>query len=176
MEENKVSIWGKVKNRTKWILSYVIDSYYKLRWKAPEVYNIETTLRAIIEKNASISRFGDGEVDIMAGRDIPFQKYDDNLAEKMKIILKTEVEDFFVGIPDIFGDLSLYNRYARIYYKNHLRNNRRIWAYLLNESKKYYCAGMTRPYMDLENKSCSMKYFELLCKIWEGKKVIIVCK
>lgn len=169
-----MSIYTKIKNRTKWILSYPVDFCYKLMWKAPEVYDIEDTLRKLIEKNASISRFGDGELDIMAGRSIPFQKYDDDLAEKMKFILKTEYEDFFVGIPDIFNGLSIYNDKAREYYNNHLRNNRKIWAHLLNSKKQYYCTGMTRPYMDLVNKSNSKKYFELLSQIWNGKKVVIV--
>lgn len=169
-----MSIYTKIKNRTKWILSYPVDFFYKLVWKAPEVYDIEDTLRELIERNASISRFGDGELDIMAGRSIPFQKYDNDLAEKMKLILKTEYEDFFVGIPDIFKGLSIYNDRARDYYRNHLRNNRKIWAHLLNSRKKYYCTGMTRPYMDLVNKSNSKKYFELLGQIWNGKKVVIV--
>lgn len=164
----------KIKNRWNWIKSYPIDFYYWITWNIPKVVGIEETIQQIISKNASISRFGDGEIDIMMGKSIPFQKFDSSLSLKMKEILKSDDENFLVGIPDIFNGLSAYNENAKKYFKSQLRNNRKNWAKLLKKGKKYYCAEITRPYMDLADKSHSERYFKELTKIWEDKKIIIV--
>lgn len=169
-----MSIVTKIKNRTHWLLSYPESGFYKLFYKAPNVKDIETTISIIVDEAGSISRYGDGELDIMAGRDIPFQKYDAELAKKMKKILLTDEKDFFVGLPDVFDDLSIYNEKAKKYYSNYLRNNRKYWYTLTRKDKIYYCTGMTRPYMDLKDKTQSPHYFELLKRIWKDKKVVII--
>ncbi len=170
-----MSILTKIKNRTKWAISYPINWFYKTFYQEPVVKGIEDTIVEIIKNNCSISRFGDGEFDIIFGKDIPFQKYDAKLAEKMRNILFTNDDYFLVGLPNAFGSLDMYNNAAQIYYKNYMRNNRKKCYKCLNRKNKiYYCAGMTRPYMDLEDKTPSEKYFNLLKQIWKDKKVVII--
>lgn len=169
-----MSIKTKIKNRIRWLFSYPKSWFYQFAYQAPNVKDIEITINKIIEVSGSISRYGDGELDIMVGRDIPFQKYDVRLATRMKNILLTEHNDFLVGLPDVFNGLSIYTDKAKQYYKNYLRANRKYWYTLTKKDKVYYCAGMTRPYMDLVDKSRSTYYFELLKKIWNGKKIVIV--
>ena len=170
-----MSIVTKIKNRTKWLLSYPTNWYYKTFYKEPIVKNIEETITELIHNNFSISRYGDGEFDIIFGKDIPFQKYDAMLAEKMKNILLLEDKPFLVGLPDAFGSLDMYNSAAQTYYKNYMRNNRKNCYKCLNRERKvYYCTGMTRPYMDLADKTPSGKYFNLLKQIWQDKKVVII--
>ena len=80
-----------------------------------------------------------------------------------------------VGIPDTFNSLDMYTDFAKNYFENYLRKNRKNWYKYLNRKQKvYYCSEMTRPYMDLADKRPSGKYFELLKQIWKDKKVVIV--
>ncbi len=169
-----MSIATKIKNRTKWLLSYPNHWFYKTFYPKPIVKNIEETLRVIIANNPSVSRYGDGELDIMVGKDIPFQKYDKRLADKMQAILQTEEDDFLVCLHDIFDDYSYLTEKAQEYFDNHVRNTRHLWYKRLKPQKTYYCTQITRPYMGLKDKSKSPLYFSLLKQIWQDRNIIMV--
>lgn len=169
-----MSIFTKVKNRTKWLLSYPNHWFYKTFYPKPIVKNIEETLRVIIANNPSVSRYGDGELDIMVGKDIPFQKYDKRLAEKMQVILQTEEDDFLVCLQDIFDDYSYLTERVQKYFDNYVRNTRHLWYKRLKPQKTYYCSQITRPYMGLKDKSKSPLYFSLLKQIWQDRNIIMV--
>ena len=82
-----MSIANKIKNRTKWLLSYSTNWYYITFFKEPIVKNIEETILELVHSNRSIARYGDGELDLITGKDIPFQKNDVGLVERLKNIL-----------------------------------------------------------------------------------------
>ena len=44
------------------------------------VKDVDQTLDYILAHHSSVARFGDGEIDLIAGRDIPYQAYDPALA------------------------------------------------------------------------------------------------
>nr|WP_307959983.1 GT-D fold domain-containing glycosyltransferase [Streptococcus uberis] len=48
------------------------------------VFNIEKSLEHILNNKSSVARFGDGEIDIIAGNSIPYQDYDRELANQLK--------------------------------------------------------------------------------------------
>lgn len=169
-----MGLMQKVKNRTKWLFSFPIHWFYKTFFPKPTVKSIEQTLLEIIEKQPSVSRFGDGELDIMIGHNIPFQQYDARLAQKMRDILVTGHNDFFVCLPDVFAGYSHLTPFAQKYYNNHLRMNRKHWYRLLKVNKEYYCAQITRPYMDFQDKSNAGSYFELLKKVWQDRDIVMI--
>lgn len=169
-----MSIVTKIKNRTKWALSYPRHLFYKTFYPKPIVKNIEETLLKVIEDQPSVSRYGDGELNIMMGRDIPFQKYDKRLADKMKRILQTDENEFIVCICDVFDDYSYLTETAQKYFELHMRSSRHQWYKLLKPKKTYYCAQITRLYMGLKDKSRSPEYFNLLKKIWKDRDIIMV--
>src|SRR5699024_11440243 len=53
------------------------------------VKDVDQTLDYILAHHSSVARFGDGEIDLIAGRDIPYQSYDPALAEHLKRVLYT---------------------------------------------------------------------------------------
>lgn len=170
-----MALISKIINRAKMLHNFMIDSWYKCFYKKPTVIGIEETILELVQSDRSIARYGDGELDLIMGKDIPFQKNDVGLLEKLKHILLLEDDYFMVGIPDTFNSLDFYNESAKRYFKNYLRNYRKNWYKNLNRKEKiYYCAEMTRPYMDLADKSPSEKYFNLLRQIWKDKKVVII--
>ncbi|NRO18924.1 GT-D fold domain-containing glycosyltransferase [Lactobacillus helveticus] len=63
-------------------------------WSKNKKYNISVldnyeSLKLIKNKQLSVIRFGDGELDLIRGCDIPYQNYNPMLANKMKnLILK----------------------------------------------------------------------------------------
>ena len=169
-----MSILTKIRNRTRWLLSYPTHWYYKTFYPKPIVKNIEETLHKIIDDKVSISRYGDGELNLMAGRDIPFQVCDPLLTEKLRAVIKTEEVNFIVGLTDIYESLDKYSEAAKCYFENHIRATRKEWYRFLKFGKTYYSAQITRPYMDWKDKSKSAWYFQLLKQIWANRKVLIV--
>lgn len=143
----------------------------------PKIYNAQETIDFLLNSEKSLARFGDGEIVLINGGNIGYQKYDPILAQKLKEILKNNQENLMVGINhwyyypkyDINSDsvtknFSLYN--API-----LRNKLND---LINYSKEYCDAGFTgNAVYDNERKI----FFENIKKLWESKSVVLVhCK
>ncbi|WP_248298289.1 GT-D fold domain-containing glycosyltransferase [Streptococcus iniae] len=92
-----------------------MDSLDKIK-----VYPILESLDFIIDNNASVARFGDGEIDIMSGHSIPYQTYDEALAGQLRDILRSPSnETFLVCLPDVFNHLERYNSNARVFWEKH---------------------------------------------------------
>ncbi|HEX8563131.1 MAG TPA: GT-D fold domain-containing glycosyltransferase [Flavobacterium sp.] len=141
----------------------------------PIVRSIEETLDRINSEKCSISRFGDGEfLYIIDKLNLPFQKYDTRLAEKMKDILISEEPNILVGLPIGYHSLHNLKRTSQITWRSQI-----AWIYprlkkYLKPGKTYYNASMTRVYSGYEDKSCSKVYFEKLMQIWEGREVLLI--
>ena len=68
----------------------------------PDIRGIEQTIKRIIDEHCSVSSYGDGELDITVGRNIDFQTYDPQLAQKMKDILQLSDENYTVCLHNSF--------------------------------------------------------------------------
>lgn len=62
----------------------------------PKVYSRDESLSILEREPKSFARMGEGEIDIIEGRYIPFQKYDPLLGEKMLKLLTTKRDDVYV--------------------------------------------------------------------------------
>ena len=67
------------------------------------VKDVDQTLDYILAHHSSVARFGDGEIDLIAGRNIPYQSYDPALAEHLKRVLYTPSRpELVVCMSDVF--------------------------------------------------------------------------
>ncbi len=169
-----MSIITKIKNRSRWLMSYPVYWYTRATFKNPEVKGMEETIKRIIEINGSASRYGDGELEIMVGRSIDFQKYEPELAQKMRDILQLDDENFLVCINDAFRGCPECNEQSRAFWKENLRKNLKYYKKLLKKGKVYYDACITRPYMRYTDKSKSPYYFSLLKQIWQDRDIVFI--
>ena len=62
----------------------------------PKVYNCNESLSILEREPKSFARIGDGEIRLMEGKDISFQKYDPVLAEKMFKLLTEKRADIYI--------------------------------------------------------------------------------
>lgn len=138
------------------------------------VKNNEESLEWIKENKCSVARFGDGEFDIIAGRDIPYQDYDEKLARTMCEILSIQSdENYLVCLPDVFERTERYTQGVVDFWENHLANNKHL--YIENCKNEWYGSTfLSRPYIDLADKSGCGEYFENLKGLWENRDVLIV--
>lgn len=139
-----------------------------------KVIDNEKSLEYILEHKCSVARFGDGEFDIMTGKSIPYQTYNEKLADELKTIVgTTSSERFLVCMPDVFERLERYNDFCINFWTNHLKANMPVYRRLC-KAPWYGSTNLSRPYMDLADKSTAGDYFSHLRKLWDGRDVLIV--
>ena len=143
--------------------------------KPLSVMSIEDTLKLIIEKELSVTRYGDGELLMMADQmNESFQDYDPFIAQKLKQVLKSKRDDLLICIPDVFNDMSQYNEVAMKWFRYFLRRKKYLFYRYFDENTTYGNLAITRCYMDYIDKSKCERYFELLKKIWNDKDVVFI--
>ena len=128
-----------MKEKLKQILARFVFSLYhkKILKNRISVNSIEETVEHLVKSEDSLVRFGDGEIKLMAGKEIPFQKPDPALAERLKDILQTEEAGLSVALPDIFEDVSAYVEKSQSFWMEHLLFHRR-------EYNRYCCVRAVR--------------------------------
>ena len=85
------------------------------------IISSEDTLDEIIKNNRSISRFGDGEINLIDGVSIGFQEANKILTKKLKKVLKSKRKDLLIGINIPYNNsyLNIYNYEAKQYFINY---------------------------------------------------------
>ena len=67
------------------------EKLVKKLYYPPHIVSVDKTIDAIIQRKASIARYGDGEFDIIYGRPQGFQPQNKQLARRLKEILKKNI-------------------------------------------------------------------------------------
>ncbi len=144
-------------------------------YKKLKVYDSINTLDLIVQKNLSIGRFGDGELELMTGQDLNFQKSDIVLVNKLKE-LKTS-KNFLVCIPNIFD--KAFNKINIIdsefkFWRNNKLKYYYLWKKYFNRNKCLGDAFISRFYLRYKDKSKVGDYIIKLKKLWDKRNIIIV--
>ena len=153
---------------------YVDRLYLRPHSGKPNILSIEETIDTIIQKNLSVIRFGDGEVTLLEGSNLSFQKKNDNLLKRLEEIIKIQKSGLLICIPGIWGRLDIFAPFARRFIMHHMYRYRHIWRKLLAEDAVYGDSYITRHYLAFEDKTNAGENFKNLFKIWEGKKVVLI--
>lgn len=145
------------------------------------VYNIKVkknneTVKYILKNKSSVIRLGDGELDLINGKSIPYQRYNQTLASELKDILYTSSnKKLVICLPDIFNNLIRYDASTlNWYYANFFYQNRKLLKPLTKMSNWYGSTFISRPYLALRDKSNVGYYYNTLKQIWEDKNLLIV--
>ncbi|KAG4095512.1 DUF1792-domain-containing protein [Neocallimastix lanati (nom. inval.)] len=130
----------------------------------------EETLDYIINNNKSISRFGDGEFNLIFGEGIRFQKFDNNMSKRLADILNSNKEGLIIAIPDKLKMVKNNNNF----WKNYISMYQYKLIKLLNFNKIYGNTQMSRFYWFNNNRSDVLKYIDKLKLIWDKKDIVII--
>ena len=143
--------------------------------KRLKIFSPEETLDEIINNNKSLTRYGDGEFELIFGNNINFQKYNKTLSKRLFNILQNNEENLLIGIPNSFNIeyLNNFKDYPKYFWRKWINKNKYKLIFL-NKTKKYYSSFITRFYMDYKNNSNLNKYIKKLKKIWDKKDVLII--
>ncbi|RND58161.1 GT-D fold domain-containing glycosyltransferase [Lacticaseibacillus paracasei] len=170
----------------KRVVHLIQEKYYREKYKKflrsiqvsrkiPHVYSSEYTMHELSVGTKSLARFGDGEfVWMMQQSKGSFEKNSPELAEKLLWVLRSSDPDMLICIPDVFSELNRFNTTSRLYWERELSIQGLSWVKFLDSKRYYYDTQVTRPYMDMKEKTSSKNIFEGFQKIWRNRNVLIV--
>ena len=142
-------------------------------FKGLKVFSNEETVDEIIKNKKSISRFGDGEFQLIFGKNIGFQKNNKIIRDKLIKILKNNEKNLLVGIIQ-YKTLNKLLNYENEFWSNFLDKYKFQLVKVLNKKKKYYSSTISRFYLRYKDKSKMYKYIKKLKKIWENRDILII--
>lgn len=146
----------------------------KTQKKTLNVLSIHETLDYVLKHHSSIIRYGDGEMDLISGHSIPYQDYHPELASKLKNIMSlASGEQLVICLSDVFENLGRYQDYARDFWLTHLQTYKQTYLEIC-QAPWYGSTFISRPYMDLLDKSASKENFEKIRTLWEQQDILIV--
>ena len=153
---------------------YMFSKYvYHGNWK-PQVLSMMETINIIKKEKLSVVRFGDGEIYMLDGGDIPFQKKQGDLTTRLEEVLRTNTPGLLVCVPGIFDGLEKFDTVAYWFFMHHLYRNGHTWKKLLSMNTTYGETNITRPYLAYKDKSHCEKIFKELFSIWEDCDVLLI--
>lgn len=155
-------------------LAYFIRTRIIGKTWEPHVLSIDETLARLEKNNLSMIRFGDGELSLISGSDLGFQRFDNDLAEKLTHILKLNEPDLLICIPGIFDRLEKLTRVGFWFEIHHLFRYSRLWRTLTSPDRVYGEAFITRPYLGYKDKSGASYIYERIKKLWSGRRVLLI--
>lgn len=173
-------------NKLKQVMHGVQEMYYRSKYRSyqrflhnrsmmPKVINTHDTLDALINGKKSISRFGDGEfVWIQQQSRGSFQKNSPELANRLLEVLHSNNPNVLICIPDVFTSVHRFTTSSRLYWERELALEGRQWINFLQLEREYYDTQVTRPYMDLSDKSAAKDIFNQFSAVWFERNVLIV--
>lgn len=156
------------------IISYFrsFKNYYS---KKPKILNTIETIDDLINNKVSVTRFGDGEFDlILNNRSLAFQKSDILLREKLIEILKSNERNIYVCIPYSLISTFNMNKKAAFFWNLYFnRNYQKLMPYF-NFKTVYGDSLFTRLYMDYKDKTDSPQLFNKLFEVWTNQDILII--
>ena len=136
----------------------------------------EDTLNEIINNNRSISRFGDGEFNLILGHKIGFQEVNLKLIKKLKKVLKSREKGLLIGIF-----LPYNNKYVKPfiysvkrYIIKWIESRKKDIFSLIDLNREYYSSFITRFYIFYKDKSKVPDYIKKFKQIWEKRDILII--
>lgn len=145
-------------------------------YNGPIIYSADELMKKLIKENKSLCRFGDGEFEIILGRDrSKFQKKNEILAKRLDEVLHNNNSNVIVAIADNYGSLEKYTEEAATDIRNYLTEDvRKQHMQLLDMNRIYYDAYASRAYLMYKDKSHANELFNLYKELFRDRDILIV--
>lgn len=138
------------------------------------ILSTDKSIDYLIDNKCSLARYGDGELNIIMGGDIHFQKYNEKLAKRLKELLCDKNAKIMIGIPLAINSTSGYKKEAKDFWNMNMSTGRMHWIKFCHKKSCYLNASITRCYIDYEDKKKSVRWFEKFLGIWNDLNILIV--
>lgn len=177
MNSSVISIFAKV-------IKFIIRQYNKfiaipiLHSKLKDIAILASmnSIQYIIDNRCSVSRFGDGEFDVLLGKNgNTFQTANAKLAERLKhILVSNDAPNHMVGIPRPLKGTDDLRPLSRDFWGYYIKENINYLLPFISKDRIYLDTQLSRFYMAYKDKSHCKEHLALLKKIWDGRDIVIV--
>lgn len=166
----------KIRNLPKRIDREIETVKYKNDKFASQLHimNTEESLRYIENNKISFYRYGDGEIALMMGEGIAFQEADEQLGNRLRELLKPNMEGIKAAIP-----------YYYFHYEHGLIDFVESFAYAMKNQRRYLIEHCDKDYLYLDTSISQMyqsyeeydfdDYFGRVKKLFVGRNVTLIC-
>ncbi|MDR1733685.1 MAG: GT-D fold domain-containing protein [Oscillospiraceae bacterium] len=136
----------------------------------------EESLRRLVAGNCSMARFGDGEIMLLAGRNLAFQRVHPELLLKLRSILRGSQPGLLVGITTAFcpKEFQTLTPEARGCWQNHSAAFARAWSRNTLRGHVYDNSCVSRIYIDTQDRDYAAKMISLWRRVWKDRDVVII--
>lgn len=135
----------------------------------------EETLRILQCEPKSFVRFGDGEIDIMEGRNTVFQSFNSELSQKLKDILNNKHSNYYVGInQSYFHSPFRYPDRQHRFYRERGTKLRSCFLRECNPDISYLDACCFGAYFRYGDDYDFESYYSDIRNCFKGKNIILV--
>lgn len=144
--------------------------------EVPRILEGTKLLEKIVEDHSSLCRFGDGEFEMIRGKERPwFQKPNYMLSRRLEEVLFSEDDGINIAIAQNFVGFEQYKEDAADSIREYMFGDTRSEILrLLDKQRYYYDTYVTRPYIIYKDKKNADEIFPLFKKIWNCREVVIV--
>ncbi len=150
----------------------------RIVYRKPDVMSDMQTIKYIADNKCSVARFGDGELDLMCGIGIKFQKADKRLRKRLIEVASSNAPDVLVCVPDLFGSKRELKEKlvvpAAQWWHKHMSVMRGKWYKFFRGKKILGDTQITRFYVDVNDKNRTPEYVKELRSIWDDADIVFV--
>lgn len=169
---------SQIKSKIYYFFKRLDSEIFYAFHRKPKILDNYKTIDKIINDGFSISRFGDGEFDLLTKRnEFKFQKSNDLLSKRLsEILISKNNHNILIGIPMVFNkrDLEFRTDESKLWWSKYMLNYRKEWYKYLDLNQVYANANFTRNYIAAKDKSKCREYYKYIKKIWNSKEIVIV--
>lgn len=141
--------------------------------KSLTILDAEATVDTLLKNNKSFARFGDGEINLMMGRSIPFQDYHEELANKLYEVMTSNREDLYIGLN--YGYFHISNSQPEFVRKFRLTVGKQFADFCIehgNEARIYLDAAFNLVYMGTIDGNYE-QYYQRVKELFRAKDVVV---
>lgn len=149
------------------------------RGKKLRIMDSDKTIAYIIKHRLSVTRFGDGEFNIIFnGEGVNFQSGSMQLSHRLKEVLLSNRSDLLVCLPFPINTVRGLNEHAQQFYQSwSLDNYDRLASLLIErngERRQYGDTNTTRPYKDWDDPIRAKRIFAAMKQLWQDQDILFV--
>lgn len=154
----------------------IVDRDRQKKYRYPYIANNEELVEKITDKHFSFIRFGDGEFEIMRGKErAPFQKVEEELSRRLREVILSEHPQILLGIADNYGDLQCYTEDTAQGIREYMTEEIRAFHLsVLDMSRTYYNAYVFKTYMPYRDKENTKERISLIRRVWNDRDIVFI--
>ncbi len=148
---------------------------YKSQLRTLNILDAYDTVTVLQQNPKSFSRYGDGEIHIIQGKDQPFQKYEPRLAEKLQQFLSGNRDDVYIGLNRAYFQSPLdFSERNRRFYRVRGTEYRRFFVEHCHPDNVYLDASCFGAYFRFGDDFNYKEHYARIQELFAGKKIAIV--